>query len=250
MANRLPDSQPLTSAPKAVETPQPIFVAQWPLATSFIAELSELKDDDTGADGTTADGGGRLLTCTDGTSVALPAVTDAGSPGDFLKISFNVKTDGVNDNRFTSVANGYYWQRGTTGAGVRTSINRTTNPITVTPKGNGDYDALIAGFGSTVRTLDAGTTFLLTVNSGNGNEAASIVSHVGGPDRFVVTDQSCSNCHGDKVFRSPEGPEAAEHHGVRAHQRSNVLPTGRDRSRLAHRRTPTATPSSVSTRAR
>jgi len=163
---------------------------------------------------TTADGGGRLLACTDGTSIALPSVTDAGSPGDFLKISFNVKVDGVNDNRFTSVANGYYWQRGATGAGVRTSINRTTNPITVTPKGNGNYDALISGYGSMVRTFDAGTTFLLTVNNGNGNQASSIVTHLGDPDRFVVTDQSCVNCHGDRVFREPEGAEATEHHGV------------------------------------
>jgi hypothetical protein len=120
--------------------------------------------------------GGRLLSCTDGTSVALPAVTDAGAPGDFLKISFNVKFDGVNDNRFTNVANAYYWQRNAAGAGVRTSINRTANPVTVTAKGNGDYDALIAGYGSTARTIDAGTTFLLTVNNGNANEAVELSS--------------------------------------------------------------------------
>lgn len=48
IANRLPDSQPLNSLPKAAVAPQPVFVAQWPLAKSLIVQLSDLKEDDTG----------------------------------------------------------------------------------------------------------------------------------------------------------------------------------------------------------
>jgi hypothetical protein len=50
VANRLPDSQPLPSRPKVAVAPQPVFVAQWPLAKSLIAVLSDPENDDTGGD--------------------------------------------------------------------------------------------------------------------------------------------------------------------------------------------------------
>ncbi|MBK9518739.1 MAG: hypothetical protein IPO09_15600 [Anaeromyxobacter sp.] len=139
-----------------------------------------------------------------------------------IRVRFNVKVDGVNANAFTRVARAYYWNRGANGAGVRTSVSLTTNPVTVTPLSNGDYEATFAGLGPAALAalpvplppLPAGTTFLLTVDSGNAPDAVTVVSHLGGADNFTITNTSCVNCHGDNVFREPEGAESAEHHGA------------------------------------
>jgi hypothetical protein len=145
-------------------------------------------------------------------ALVAPVATDND-----LKIRFNVKTDGVNDNRFLHVAGGYWWARNAvTGYGVRTTIDLVANPITVVNRWNGDYEATIAGFGPNVRDPDfaPGTTFLIRVDDGNAPDAATVVVHLGGADNLVVSNVSCTNCHGDKVFREPEGPESADHHGV------------------------------------
>lgn len=150
---------------------------------------------------------------------AVQAILDTDTA---IRVRFNVKVDGVNQNGFLRVARAYYWNRGANGAGVRTSIDLAANPVTVVSRSNGDYEATFAGLGPAARAalptplpaLPTGTTLLLTVDTGNAPDAVTVVSHIGGADNFTITNTSCLNCHGDNVFREPEGLEAAEHHGA------------------------------------
>jgi OmcA/MtrC family decaheme c-type cytochrome len=210
--------------------------------------VATVANGDDGADGvngvsctlaTSADGT-RTVTCPNGT-VVLPAVELAGkvlvtdqavaTDGADVVVTFKVALNGAPSSAFTNKYRAYRHGAGSgasAGSFLRTSIDVATVALSV--DANGVYTARLPGMATTVGT--APTTFMLSLNTGTAEPAATVVAHsAAGAPKSTVSDQACLNCHGDVVFReghhdnNPQGVSACVVCHVRADSSESRLGT-------------------------
>jgi len=163
-------------------------------------------------------------------SNVVVAATNANAD---ITVTYNVKVDGQNRNDFTNAQSGYTWvypdpATVTTVGGVRTTL--ATTQYKVTSNMNGNYTAVLAGFGPAGATpIAAGTTIFLRTDVGNamdgkiGALGATIVGDYGSRAHDIVGDDACMACHGNHVWAArdatsglPIGHESANPQGVEA----------------------------------
>jgi OmcA/MtrC family decaheme c-type cytochrome len=193
--------------------------------------------------------GSRTVTCPDGNTLDFPAVVIPGrltvaneavadSATSTANLAFNVdiKVDGVARDEFKRLTTVRTWVfNAVAGAGTRTTLTITS--FTVKANGNGNYTITMPGYGSTGATpAVAGTAFLVNLNAGVPQPAATAVAVLGGTmnANVLVDDQACMNCHGENVFNKVDAA------GVQLGHEDNYNPKGVNACVVCHDRDSTA----------
>jgi OmcA/MtrC family decaheme c-type cytochrome len=129
-------------------------------------------------------------------------------------ITFNVKVDGANTDKFVvkSGAYRYAYVAAREAATVKNAFERfsiAAADYTVVSNGAGNYTVTVNG------APPAGnTTYMINLyNAASGTvptqrQMATAVANLNAPARSLTSDQACVNCHGDYIFR------AGSHHGA------------------------------------
>ncbi|HSM92540.1 MAG TPA: hypothetical protein VLT47_06585 [Anaeromyxobacteraceae bacterium] len=192
--------------------------------------------------------GSRTVSCPDGSTILLSpnvipgrltvsneAVADATSTTD-LAFNVDIKVDGVPRNEFTKLTTVRTWVfNDTAGAGTRTTL--TLTGFTVKANGNGNYTITMPGYGSTGATpAAAGTVFLVNLNAGLPQPAATAVAVLGGVmnANVLVENTACMNCHGENVFNKVDA------NGIQLGHEDNYNPKGVTACVVCHDRDNTA----------
>lgn len=122
-------------------------------------------------------------------TVGTPVVSGAD-----LVITFNLKTDGVNDDSFVNVNRARrYYDSGVPATGFLSDDLATFVPATVTPVG-GNYTVTIAG-GAAFATTNS--RYYFRMRTAAPARSASVVINFPATPRDLVSNAACINCHGD-----------------------------------------------------
>jgi OmcA/MtrC family decaheme c-type cytochrome len=126
--------------------------------------------------------------------VTYTVVGDPVVSGADLVITFNLKTDGVNDDSFVNVNRARrYYDSGVPATGFLSDDLVPVVPVTITPVG-GNYTLTIAG-GAAFATTNSRYYFRMRTAAPARN--ASLVVNFPAAPRDLVSNDACTNCHGD-----------------------------------------------------